>query len=123
MKNDARLVSRLLSGVRPWSDLTAIESGEMILAGTVPDARPAPPAGTFRAPIGLRLSRAVHEDCRGSLALIRLCAARAHADGRPRRLRLVAAARCGRGRSRAVAVELRVTPRGGHVEVREAGEG
>ncbi len=116
-----RLVGR---GGKSWSDTTALECGEMICVGTLPDAAP-PPPGVFRQPIGLRLSRAVLEDCRGSVRIIRGLATAAAADGPgrpPRRVRILAAIR-GKGGVRAAVVELVARCAGGWVEVREEGEG
>ena len=120
------IVERLCGrGGKPWSDATALETGEMVHVGTLPDAAPPPPPGVFRQPIGLRLSRAVFEDCRGSVAIIRELAIAAAADGpgRPsRRVRILAEIR-GRGGVRVAVVELVAVSRGAWVEVREEGEG
>ena len=125
MSAQTKLIERLAGARRPWSDTTAVESGEMVSVGTLTrrDESP-PPPGTFRQPIGLRLSRAVYEDCRGSGKVIRQLAVDAAADGPgrpPRRVRLLAAVR-GKGGTRAAVVELVARSRGGWVEVREAGE-
>ena len=116
-----RLIGR---GGKPWSDTTALECGEMIHVGTLPDAAPPPRPGVFRRPVGLRLSRAVFEDCRGSVRVIRdLAAAAADGAGRPpRRVRILAPIR-GRGGVRVAVVELVAVSRGAWVEVREEGEG
>ena len=74
---------------------------------------------------GLRVSRAVHEDCRGSIAIIRGLATAAGADGpgRPsRRVRILAPIRGKGGGTRAAVVELVARSRGAWVEVRMAGE-
>ena len=119
------IVDRLCGrGGKPWSDVTALECGEMVHVGTLPDAAPPPRPGVFRRPVGLRLSRAVYEDCRGSVRVIRGLAADAAADGpgRPaRRVRILAPIR-GKGGVRAAVVELVAVSRGAWVEVREAGE-
>lgn len=112
-------------GGKPWSATTALETGEMICVGTLPDAAPPPRPGVFRRPIGLRLSRAVYEDCRSSVRVIRQLAADAAADGpgRPaRRVRILAPIR-GKHGVRAAVVELVAVSRGAWVEVRMAGEG
>ena len=125
MSANARLIDRLIGrGGKPWSDETALEVGEMVHVGTLPDAAPPPPPGTFRRPIGLRLSRAVFEDCRGSVKVIRDLAAAAASDGpgRPaRRVRILAPIR-GKHGTRAAVVELVARCAGGWVEVREEGE-
>ncbi len=122
----ASLIERLCGrGGKSWSDTTALESGEMICVGTLPDTAPPPRPGVFRRPIGLRLSRAVHEDCRGSIAIIRGLATAAGADGpgRPaRRVRILAPIRGRGGGTRAAVVELVARCAGGWVEVREEGE-
>ena len=121
----ASLIDRLCGrGGKPWSDETALEVGEMVHVGTLPDTTP-PRPGVFRQPIGLRLSRAVFEDCRCSVAIIRQLAGDAAADGPgrpPRRVRILAPVR-GKGGTRAAVVELVARSRGMWVEVREAGEG
>ena len=118
------VVGRLIGrGGKPWSDTTAVECGEMVHVGTLPDAAP-PSPGVFRQPIGLRLSRAVLEDCGRSVRVIRQLATDAAADGpgRPaRRVRILAPIRGKRG-TRAAVVELVARSRGGWVEVREEGE-
>ena len=125
--SSASLIDRLCGrGGKPWSDTTALESGEMVHVGTLPDAAPPPPPGVFRQPIGLRLSRAVFEDCRGAVKIIRDLAvdAAAAADGPgrpPRRVRILAPVR-GKGGTRAAVVELVARSRGVWVEVRMAGE-
>ena len=125
MSRPSSIVDRLCGrGDKPWSDTTALEVGEMIHVGTLPDATP-PPPGTFRQPIGLRLSRAVLEDCRGSVKIIRQLAVDAAADGpgRPeRRVRILAEIR-GKHGTRVAVVELVAHCAGGWVEVREAAEG
>ncbi len=82
--SSAGIIYRLIGGcVKPWCAATALESGEMIMHQ---------PAVTDYA-CGLRVSRAVHEDCRGSIAIIRGLATAAGADGpgRPsRRVRILA---------------------------------
>ena len=124
MNANAKLIERLCGrGGKPWSDTTALESGEMVHVGTL-TSTPPPSPGTFRQPVGLRLSRAVLEDCRGSVKVIRQLAADAAADGpgRPaRRVRILALAR-GKHGTRAAVVELVARSRGMWVEVREAGE-
>ena len=81
--------------------------------------------GTFRRPLGLRLSRAVLEDCNGSRSIIRQLAVSAAEDGlgRPaaRRVRLLAPVRGGGG-VRAAVVELVARCAGAWVEVRDEGE-
>ena len=71
--NARKLIDRIgCGGGKSWSAATALETGEMVCVG------------------GLRLSRAVYEDCRGSIAIIRQLAAAAAADGAgrpPRRIR------------------------------------
>ena len=125
MNANAKLIERLCGrGGKPWSDETALEVGEMVHVGTLPDTAPPPPPGVFRRPLGLRLSRAVFEDCRGSVAIIRQLAADAAADGpgRPsRRVRILAPVRS-KGGTRAAVVELVARCVGGWVEVRMAGE-
>ena len=110
--SSAGIIERLIGGcVKPWCAATALESGEMIMHQ---------PAVTDYA-CGLRVSRAVHEDCRGSIAIIRGLATAAGADGpgRPsRRIRILAPVRGKRG-VRAAVVELVARSRGGWVEVRE----
>ena len=123
-QSSASLIDRLLGSTRPWSDTTAVESGEMVCVGALPDAAPPPPPGTFRRPIGLRLSRAVFEDCRRSGTIIRDLAAQAAADGPgrpPRRGRILAPVR-GKHGTRAAVVELVARSRGTWVEVRMGGE-
>ena len=126
MSANAKLIERLCGrGGKPWSDVTALEVGEMVHVGSLPDAAPPPPPGTFRRPIGLRLSRAVFEDCRCSVAIIRQLAVDAAADGPgrpPRRVRILAPVR-GKHGVRAAVVELVARAKGTWVEVREAGEG
>ena len=126
MKTNTKLIDRLIGcGGKSWSDATALETGEMVCVGTLPDAAPPPPPGVFRQPIGLRLSRAVYEDCRGSRSIICQLAVDAAADGagRPeRRVRILAEIRSKRG-VRVAVVELVAVARGGWVEVREEGEG
>ena len=121
---NTKLIERLCGrGGKPWSDTTALETGEMIHVGTLPDATP-PPPGTFRQPVGLRLSRAVREDCGRSARVIRELAIAAAADGPgrpPRRVRILALVR-GKGGTRAAVVELVAVARGGRVEVRMEGE-
>lgn len=123
---NAKLIERLIGRQgKPWSDTTALETGEMVHVGTLPDAAPPPRPGVFRRPVGLRLSRAVLEDCRGSVAIIRQLAADAAADGpgRPaRRVRILAPVR-GKHGTRAAVVELVARSRGAWVEVRMEGEG
>ena len=118
------IVDRLCGrGGKSWSDVTALEVGEMVHVGALPDTT-RPPPGVFRRPIGLRLSRAVLEDCRGSVAIIRQLAADAAADGPgrpPRRVRILAPVR-GKHGTRAAVVELVARCAGGWVEVRMAGE-
>jgi hypothetical protein len=125
MNANAKLIERLAGARRPWSDVTALEVGEMIHVGTLKRRDDtAPPPGTFQRPIGLRLSRAVFEDCRGSRKIICQIAADAAEDGPgrpPRRVRLLAPIR-GKGGTRAAVVELVARSRGGWVEVREEGE-
>ena len=108
MSRNSAVIDRLCGrGGKPWSEATALETGEMVCIG------------------GLRLSRAVYEDCRGSIAIIRQLAAQAASDGPgrpPRRVRLLALVR-GKGGTRAAVVELVAVSRGGWVEVREEGEG
>ena len=127
MSAQAKLIDRLIGrGGKPWSDVTALEVGEMVHVGTLPDTTPPPPPGTFRRPIGLRLSRAVLEDCRGSVAIIRQLAGDAAADGPgrpPRRVRILAPIRGKHGSTRAAVVELVARCAGGWVEVRMEGEG
>ncbi len=119
------IVERLCGrGGKPWSDTTALESGEMVHVGTLPDTAPPPRPGVFRRPIGLRLSRAVFEDCRGAVKIIRDLAAAAGADGPgrpPRRVRILAEIRGKRG-TRVAVVELVARCAGAWVEVREEGE-
>ena len=126
MSAHTKLIDRLCGrGGKPWSDVTAVETGEMICVGTLPDAAPPPRPGVFRQPIGLRLSRAVYEDCRGSVRVIRDLAAAAAADGAgrpPRRVRILAPIR-GKHGTRAAVVELVARAKGTWVEVREEGEG
>ena len=123
--SSASIVERLIGRQgKPWSDTTALEVGEMVHVGTLPDTTP-PPPGTFRPPVGLRLSRAVLEDCRSAVKIIRQLAVDAAEDGpgRPaRRVRILAEIRGKRG-TRAAVVELVARSRGAWVEVREAGEG
>ena len=119
------IVDRLCGrGGKPWSDMTALEVGEMVHVGTLPDSTP-PPPGAFRRPVGLRLSRAVLEDCGRSVRVIRQLASDAAADGagRPeRRVRILAPIR-GKHGTRAAVVELVARAKGTWVEVREEGEG
>ena len=121
--NSASLIDRLCGrGGKPWSDTTAIECGEMVCVGTLPST---PPPGTFRQPLGLRLSRAVLEDCLGSVRIIRQLAVDAAADGPgrpPRRVRILAPIRGKGGSTRAAVVELVARSRGMWVEVRMAVE-
>ncbi len=123
---NAKLIERLCGrGGKPWSDATALEVGEMVHVGTLPDATPPPRPGVFRRPIGLRLSRAVFEDCRGAVKIIRQLAVDAAADGPgrpPRRVRILAPIRGKGGGTRAAVVELVAVARGTWVEVREEGE-
>ena len=125
MSAQTKLIERLAGARRPWSDTTALECGEMVHVGTLTRRdESAPPPGTFQRPIGLRLSRAVYEDCRGSRRIICQIAADAAEDGPgrpPRRLRLLAPVRGKRG-TRAAVVELVARSRGVWVEVREEGE-
>ena len=125
MSAQPKLIDRLIGRQgKPWSDTTALEVGEMICVGTLPDAAPPPRPGVFRQPIGLRLSRAVYEDCRGSVRVIRDLAAAAAADGPgrpPRRVRILAPVR-GKHGVRAAVVELVARCAGAWVEVREEGE-
>ena len=126
MSAQLKLIERLCGrGGKPWSDTTALEVGEMVHVGTLDSTAPPPPPGTFRRPIGLRLSRAVLEDCRSAVKIIRQLAVDAAEDGpgRPaRRVRILAEIRGKRG-TRAAVVELVARSRGAWVEVREAGEG
>ena len=126
MSAHTKLIERLCGrGGKPWSDATALETGEMVHVGTLDSTAPPPPPGTFRRPIGLRLSRAVLEDCRSAVKIIRQLAVDAAEDGpgRPaRRVRILAEIRGKRG-TRAAVVELVARSRGAWVEVREAGEG
>ena len=126
MKTNTKLIDRLIGcGGKSWSDATALETGEMVRVGTLPDAAPPPRPGVFRQPLGLRLSRAVFEDCRGSVAIIRQLAGEAAADGPgrpPQRVRILAPVRGKGGSTRAAVVELVARSRGGWVEVRMAGE-
>lgn len=125
MKTNTKLIDRLIGcGGKSWSDATALETGEMVHVGALPDTTP-PPPGVFRQPIGLRLSRAVLEDCGRSVRIIRQLATAAAEDGagRPeRRVRILAPVR-GKGGTRAAVVELVAVARGTWVEVREEGEG
>ena len=125
MSRPSSIVDRLCGrGDKPWSDTTALEVGEMVHVGTLPDADP-PPPGVFRQPIGLRLSRAVLEDCGRSRSIICQLAVNAAEDGAgrpPRRIRILAPIRGKRG-TRAAVVELVAVARGTWVEVREEGEG
>ena len=108
-------VEQLLCSFKRLSDATAVECGEMIMYQ---------PVATDNA-CGLRVSRAVHEDCRGSLAIIRQIAAAAASDGpgRPaRRVRILAPIRGKGGSTRAAVVELVARSRGAWVEVRMVGE-
>lgn len=127
MKTNTKLIDRLIGcGGKSWSDATALETGEMVCVGTLPDTAPPPRPGVFRRPIGLRLSRAVLEDCWRSRSIIRGLAAAAAADGAgrpPRRVRILAPIRGKRGSTRAAVVELVAVSRGAWVEVREVGEG
>ena len=126
MNANAKLIDRLCGrGGKPWSDTTALECGEMVHVGTLDSTAPPPPPGTFRRPIGLRLSRAVLEDCRSAVKIIRQLAVDAAEDGPgrpPRRIRILAPIR-GKGGTRAAVVELVARSRGGWVEVWEEGEG
>lgn len=109
---NTQLIERLI-GSTPWSAQTALEAGEMVEVGTV---------GRL---VGVRVSRAAHEDCRGSRSIIRDLALAAASDGPgrpPRRVRILAPIRGKRG-TRAAVVELVARSRGGWVEVREEGEG
>lgn len=122
----ASLIERLAGARRPWSDTTALEAGEMVCVGTLTRRGDSPPPpGVFRRPIGLRVSRAVLEDCWRSRTIIRQLAAAAAADGAgrpPRRVRILAPIRGKGGGTRAAVVELVARSRGGWVEVREEGE-
>ncbi len=126
MSAHTKLIERLIGRQgKPWSDVTALESGEMVHVGTLPDTAPPPPPGVFRRPLGLRLSRAVFEDCRSSVRVIRDLAAAAASDGPgrpPRRVRILAPVRGKGGGTRAAVVELVARSRGAWVEVRMAGE-
>ena len=126
MSAQLKLIDRLIGrGGKPWSDVTALEVGEMVHVGTLPDTAPPPRPGTFRRPLGLRVSRAVLEDCRGSRSIICQLATAAAADGagRPaRRVRILAPIRGKGGGTRAAVVELVARSRGVWVEVRMAGE-
>ena len=123
--NSASLIDRLCGrGGKPWSDTTAIECGEMVHVGALPDTAPPPRPGVFRRPIGLRVSRAVLEDCWRSRTIICQLAVSAAEDGAgrpPRRVRILAPVR-GKGGTRAAVVELVARSRGVWVEVRMAGE-
>ena len=125
MSAQTKLIERLAGARRPWSDTTALECGEMVHVGTLTRRdESAPPPGTFQRPIGLRVSRAVFEDCGRSSMVIRSLATAAAADGPgrpPRRVRLLAPVRGKRG-TRAAVVELVARSRGVWVEVREEGE-
>ncbi len=116
--SSASMISRLVGGNgKPWCHMTALESGEMMMYHPI--------TGSNGTTAGLRVSRATHEDCRGSLAIIRQLAVDAAADGpgRPsRRVRILAEIR-GRGGVRVAVVELVAVSRGAWVEVREEGEG
>ena len=122
----ARLIDRLCGrGGKPWSDTTAIETGEMIHVGTLTrrDDGPTNP-GVFRQPLGLRISRAVLEDCGRSRSIICQLAVSAAEDGAgrpPRRVRILAPVR-GKHGTRAAVVELVARCAGAWVEVREEGE-
>ena len=108
-------VEQLLCSFKRLSDATAVECGEMIMYQ---------PVATDNA-CGLRVSRAVHEDCRGSIAIIRGLVIAAGADGPgrpPRRVRILAPVRSKHGSTRAAVVELVAVSKGCWVEVREAGE-
>ena len=126
MNANAKLIERLVGrGGKPWSDTTALEVGEMVHVGTLDSTAPPPPPGVFRRPVGLRLSRAVFEDCRGSRSIICQLAVDAAADGAgrpPRRVRILAPIRGKGGGTRAAVVELVAVARGTWVEVREEGE-
>jgi len=114
-------IERLIGG-ETWSATTALESGEMVSVGTI--AHHLDDVAAVAHPIGLRLSRAVFEDCRRSGVIIRDLAAQAAADGpgRPaRRARILAPVR-GKHGTRAAVVELVARSRGGWVEVRMEGE-
>ena len=120
------MISRLIGSARPWSDETALECGEMIHVGTLTrrDDGPTNP-DVFRQPLGLRVSRAVLEDCRGSRSIICQLATAAAEDGPgrpPRRVRILAPIRGKRG-TRAAVVELVARCAGAWVEVRMVGEG
>ena len=107
---------RLLCSFKRWSAATALETGEMIMYQ---------PVATDNA-CGLRVSRAVHEDCRGSRSIICQLAVDAAADGPgrpPRRVRILAPIRGKGGGTRAAVVELVARSKGCWVEVREEGEG
>ena len=123
--SSASLIDRLIGcGGKSWSDATALETGEMVCVGTLPDTTPPPPQGTFRRPVGLRLSRAVLEDCGRSRSIICQLAVDAAEDGAgrpPRRVRILAPVRSKHG-TRAAVVELVARCAGGWVEVRMAGE-
>ena len=128
MSAQLKLIDRLIGrGGKPWSDTTALESGEMVHVGTLTrrDDGPTKP-GVFRQPIGLRISRAVLEDCGRSRSIIRQLATAAAEDGagRPaRRVRILAPVRSKHGDTRAAVVELVAVSRGAWVEVRMEGEG
>ena len=127
MNASAKWIERLVGGNgKSWSDATALETGEMVCVGTLTRRGDSPPPpGVFRRPIGLRVSRAVLEDCGRSVRIIRQLATAAAADGAgrpPRRVRILAPVR-GKGGTRAAVVELVARSRGMWVEVREAGEG
>lgn len=124
---NAKLIERLCGrGGKPWSDATALEVGEMVCVGTLARRDASPPRpGVFRRPIGLRVSRAVLEDCGRSRTIICQLAVDAAADGpgRPaRRVRILAPVR-GKHGTRAAVVELVARSRGAWVEVRMEGEG
>ena len=127
MNANAKLIDRLIGrGGKSWSDTTALESGEMICVGTLPDTAPPPRPGVFRRPIGLRVSRAVLEDCGRSRSIICQLAVNAAEDGAgrpPRRVRILAPIRGKGGSTRAAVVELVARSRGAWVEVRMVGEG
>ena len=113
-----KLIDRLVGGNgKPWCHMTALESGEMMMYHPI--------TGSDGTTAGLRVSRATHEDCRGSLAIIRQLATAAASDGpgRPsRRVRILAPIRGKGGGTRAAVVELVARCAGGWVEVRMVGE-
>lgn len=121
------IIERLVGSSMRWSDETALECGEMVHIGTLTRRTESPPKpDTFRQPIGLRVSRAVLEDCGRSVRIIRQLAGEAAEDGAgrpPRRVRILAPIRGKHSSTRAAVVELVAVSRGAWVEVREAGEG